>query len=134
VAACSVAWWYWPRKTDAKPGVATARVVRRNLASMVLATGAVKPQVGAEVRLGARISGKVERLHANIGDLVKMGQVMAELEKADLEAQVRQRTAEFNMAEADGPEIGGRSIVQECAAERGERYRDGLLGDGEAWR
>jgi multidrug efflux pump subunit AcrA (membrane-fusion protein) len=78
----------------------TAKVVRRDLASSVLATGAVKPQVGAEVRVGARISGKVEHLYANIGDVVKKGQVLAELEKADLEAKVNQRSAELEMAEA----------------------------------
>ena len=94
------AWWYWPHGKDQKAGVATAKVVRRDLASTVLATGAVKPQVGAEVRVGARISGKVERLHANIGGVVKQGQILAELEKSDLEAQVSQREAEFRMAEA----------------------------------
>ncbi len=102
--ACAVAglgaWWYWPHEKDQKAGVATAKVVRRDLASTVLATGAVKPQVGAEVRVGARISGKVERLYANIGGVVKQGQILAELEKADLEAQVSLRTAECRMAEA----------------------------------
>jgi len=37
----------------------TAKVVRRNLSSTVLATGAIKPQIGAEVKVGARISGRV---------------------------------------------------------------------------
>lgn len=67
---------------------------------MVLATGAVQPQVGAEVRVGARISGKVQRLRANIGDAVTKGQVIAELEKADLEATVTQRQAELDLDEA----------------------------------
>jgi HlyD family secretion protein len=66
----------------------------------VLATGVIKPQVGAEVRVGARISGKVERLFANIGNVVKKGQVIAQLEKADLEAIVNKSTAELQMAEA----------------------------------
>lgn len=78
----------------------TARAVRRDLASTVLATGAVKPQVGAEVRVGARLSGKVQRLHANIGDVVKKGRTLAEIEQADLEAKVRQRTAELHLATA----------------------------------
>ena len=93
-------WWYWPRGKSDKLGPETAKVVRRDLASTVLATGAVKPQVGAEVRVGARISGKVERLHANIGGIVKKGQILAELEKADLEAQVSLRNAECRMTEA----------------------------------
>ena len=82
------------------PVQATAKAARRDFESTVLATGAVRPQVGAEVRVGARISGKVEHLHANIGDVVKKGQVIAELEKADLEARVAQRRAEMQMAEA----------------------------------
>ena len=99
-AAGAGAWWYRPRDNADNNGPATAKVMRRDLASMVLATGAVKPQVGAEVRVGARISGKVERLFANIGDVVKKGQVIAQLEKADLEAIVNQRTAELEMADA----------------------------------
>ena len=74
--------------------------MRRDLSSAVLATGAVKPQVGAEVKVGARISGKVEHLYANIGDQVKKGQVIAELEKADLEAAVARARAEEKVAEA----------------------------------
>ena len=78
----------------------TAEVIRRNFNSTVLATGVIKPQVGAEVRVGARISGKVERLHTNIGDTVKKGQIIAELEKADLEAVVLCAHARVKVAEA----------------------------------
>jgi multidrug efflux pump subunit AcrA (membrane-fusion protein) len=101
VAVGTGTWWYWrPRGNHGNPSPSTAKVERHDLASTVLATGAVKPQVGAEVRVGARISGKVVRLYANIGGLVKRGQVLAELEKADLETQVSQRAAECRMAEA----------------------------------
>ena len=89
-----------PNKGLKASGPETARVVRRDFSSTVLATGAVKAQVGAEVRVGARISGKVVRLLANIGDVVKKEQVVAELEKADLEATVAQREAELKLAEA----------------------------------
>jgi macrolide-specific efflux system membrane fusion protein len=78
----------------------TVPVARRQFASTVSAVGAVKPQIGAEVKVGARISGRVERLHANIKDQVRKGQVIAELEKADLEATVAQRRAEARLAEA----------------------------------
>ena len=94
-------WWQNSKHPDGSEGnPTTAEVVRRDFSSSVLATGAVQPQVGAEVRVGARISGKVERLRANIGDSVTKGQVIAELEKADLEASVAQRQAELDLAEA----------------------------------
>lgn len=101
IAGGVVLWWTLGRAAKSHdPAQAPVAVVRRNLASTVLATGAVKPQVGAEVRVGARISGKVERLFANIGDVVKKGSIIAELEKADLQAVVNQRAAELSIAEA----------------------------------
>src|SRR5574341_1476638 len=102
IASVVVAWWWYTsnRKEAANSGPTTAKVIRRDFSSTVLATGGVKPQIGAEVKVGARISGKVARLFANIGDRVRQGQVIAELEKADLEASVRHREADLNLAKA----------------------------------
>jgi len=100
-AAAVPAWWTLGHNEGSKASVLeTARVIRRDFSSTVLATGAVKPQVGAEVRVGARISGKVEHLYANIGDHVRKGQVIAELEKADLEAAAAKAQAEVKVAKA----------------------------------
>ena len=96
------AWWHLAhRDGSSSDAPATTVVQRRDMSSTVLATGSIKPQVGAEVRVGARISGKVERLYANIGDSVKKGQTIAELEKADLIAVVNQRKAELRLAEKE---------------------------------
>jgi len=101
LASGSGLWWKYARSGKAKAaGDATAKVVRRNLSSTVLATGAVKPQIGAEVKVGARISGRVEKLQANIGDKVTKGQVLASLEKAELEADVAFCQASLAEAEA----------------------------------
>ena len=102
MACAGGAAWLFPGRDHAAKATTplTARASRRTLASTVLATGAVRPQVGAEVKVGARISGKVERLYANIGDVVKQGQVVAELEKADLEAAVARAAAEVEVARA----------------------------------
>ncbi|MHB8954530.1 MAG: efflux RND transporter periplasmic adaptor subunit [Pirellulaceae bacterium] len=103
IAGAAAALWQWRYNSRAQaedPATMTAHVIRRDFTSSVLATGAVKPQVGAEVRVGARISGKVEKLRANIGDSIRVGQVIAELEKADLEAVVAQRQAEVELAKA----------------------------------
>jgi len=76
----------------------TIRVTKRTVSPAVTALGSIKPQVGAEVRLGARIPGKVERLRANIGDFVKKEQIIAELEKEELKAEIEKRKAELNRA------------------------------------
>ena len=102
VSITAVGWWLYSGETagSTQPAIQTAAVERRDFNASVLATGAVKPQVGAEVRVGARISGRVASLKANIGDRVTRGQTIAELEKADLEAVVAQRQAELQLAEA----------------------------------
>ena len=96
------AWWVFGLNGEAAKHSATetAQVIRRDVSSTVLATGAVKPQVGAEVKVGARISGKVDHLYANIGDHVEKGQIVAELESNDLAATVDQRQAELQVAKA----------------------------------
>jgi multidrug efflux pump subunit AcrA (membrane-fusion protein) len=102
LVAVVVGWWWYTHRVsgEMESATSTAIVARRDFSSSVLATGAVQAQVGAEVRVGARLSGKVERLYANIGDNVRKGQTVAELEKADLEAVVGQRQAELDLAQA----------------------------------
>ena len=89
-----------PNQTGADSQGATALVQRRDLVATVAATGKVTPMVGAEVRVGSRVSGRVQRLHANIGDVVRGNQVIAELEKDDQQALLEQRRAELKVADA----------------------------------
>jgi len=112
-------WWYASNSKDNGPAApATARVVRRDFSSTVLATGAVKSQVGSEVKVGARVSGKVVRLYANIGDAVKKGQVIAELEKEDLTAKVERNRAELAVAEARIADVQARLKLAETQYQR----------------
>ncbi len=71
----------------------TVEVSRRDIGSTVFALGIIKPMVGAEVRVGSRISGVVNRLRANIGDYVEAGAVIAELDDAELRARLAQARA-----------------------------------------
>jgi macrolide-specific efflux system membrane fusion protein len=80
--------------------VTTAVVEKRDMGSLVQATGIIKPKVGAEVKVGARITGKVEHLYANIGDRVKKGQVLVRLEQDDLKSRVDQAEAAYLEAAA----------------------------------
>jgi len=86
---------------DPKKGIQTATVIKRDLSSSVLATGVIKPKVGAEVRVGSRVSGLVESLHANVGDYVKKGQIIAELEPSELQAKYDQALASLRNARAN---------------------------------
>ncbi len=79
----------------------TAVVARREISSSVLATGIVKPMVGAEVRVGSRVSGLVKNLYANVGDHVEKGQLIAELEPSELQAKYEQSRAALENTRAE---------------------------------
>ncbi|MFN3568075.1 MAG: HlyD family secretion protein, partial [Caldimicrobium sp.] len=64
------------------------KVGRGDIYLEVAATGAVKPQVGAQVKVGARISGRVERLFVKQGDYVKKGELIAVIEHEEIKRQV----------------------------------------------
>lgn len=78
-----------------------AKVERGIIYLEVSATGAIKPQVGAQVKVGARISGKVERLFVTQGDKVKPGQLIAIIEHQDLQNEVDKAYANYKDALAN---------------------------------
>lgn len=87
--------------TAREPQYRTEIVSRRDIASVVQATGVIRAKVGAEVKVGARISGRVERLYANIGDVVSKGQLIAQLEQEDLRARVNEARMNLRVVEAN---------------------------------
>lgn len=88
-------------KDESRPIGRQVQAARRDISSYVLATGIVKPMIGAEVKVGSRVSGVVKRLRAQIGDLVEAGQVIAELEDSEFRAKLDQNIAALHRAEAD---------------------------------
>lgn len=89
-----------PGRADA-PETTWVPATRRDLASRVLATGIVRPRVGAEVRVGSRVSGIVRRLYVGVGDRVAEGDLLAELDPTGLEARMRQTRAVRRTARAE---------------------------------
>ncbi len=90
-----------PPSLDDRLPPARATVTRRDISSSVLATGIIKPMVGAEVRVGSRLSGVVRRLHTNIGDVVAEGDLLAELDDVELRSKLDQARAALDMARAE---------------------------------
>lgn len=102
IASAFFVWYYVYRSgSNEKKQIQTAEVIRRDIGSNVLATGIIKPKVGAEVKVGSRVSGIVRKLRANIGDYVKAGQIIAELDDAELRAKLNQNLAAMSEAKAD---------------------------------
>jgi multidrug efflux pump subunit AcrA (membrane-fusion protein) len=118
--------WSKPKKSEAS--LQTVLVSRRDIGSSVQATGTVKAMVGAEVKVGSRITGRVDRLYASIGDRVKKGDVIVRLDQEDLKARVAKAKADLDLAEANLALIRAGSRKEEIqeAQEKIEQARSTL--------
>jgi HlyD family secretion protein len=74
------------------------KVERGDLAKSVVATGKVTPITKVEVK--SKASGIVKKLMVEYGDKVKKGQLLAQLDKDEIQAQVEQSRAALQAAEA----------------------------------
>ena len=75
-------------------------VVRKDIHQKVLATGTVSLKTWAEVKIGARISGQLDKLMVKIGDMVKAGDLIAVIEHEDLLARVARFNADLKSEQA----------------------------------
>ncbi len=79
--------------------VQTGKVSRQDLTSQVTASGEIRPKTF--VNVGANAFGKIVRLYVKEGDHVKKGQMLAQLENVQSEADVNATRASLTAAEAD---------------------------------
>ena len=75
------------------------KVDQGDLAKSVVATGKIQPITKVEIK--SKASGIVKRLMVDAGERVKAGQVLAELDKEQIQAQVRAARAALEAAEAN---------------------------------
>src|SRR5215471_19324573 len=88
---------YQSRKNVAT--VQTGTVKRQDLATVVSASGEIKPKT--YVNVGANAFGKITKLYVKEGDRVKKGQLLAQLENVQSEADVNATKASLEGAQTD---------------------------------
>jgi HlyD family secretion protein len=79
--------------------VQTGRVVRQDLASVVTASGEIKPR--NYINIGANAQGQLTAILVSEGDRVRKGQLLARIENVQPEAEVAAQSASLSSAEAD---------------------------------
>jgi HlyD family secretion protein len=75
-----------------------AKVERGSIARSVVATGKVEPL--SKVDIKSKASGLIKYLYVNTGDSVREGQLLVELDKETLEAQLKEASAVLKSAES----------------------------------
>jgi HlyD family secretion protein len=115
-----------------------AEVERGDLARVVVATGKIQPLSKAEIK--SKASGIVKKIYVDYGDRVKQGQVLAELDKIQLEAVKRESEANMqaaqaacdsakatlarNRVDAEGPDVPFLKLSMDRAD---KEYREGVV-------
>ena len=97
-------------------------VTRQDVHQKVLATGTVTLKTGAEVKIGARISGQVKSLLVKIGDFIRAGEIIAIIEHEDLLSRVARFQADLDAEKARQLKIlaEGPLEINKAIAEREE--------------
>ncbi len=101
---------FWPNDSGAE-ALASVEVRRGDIEARVTATGVLQPRTYVDV--GAQVSGQLEALHVQVGDAVRKGDLLAEIDptvylarvdgtRAQLrnqQAQLKDREAQLTLAE-----------------------------------
>ena len=98
-------WYYFLRKEDKPVVLDTEKPEYGYIAMSVTATGTIEPV--DTVSVGTQVSGTIKYVYADFNSKVKKGQLVAELDKSLLEAQVNQNQA--NLAVAKSQEVYAKS-------------------------
>lgn len=95
----AVAIWYWGTKPESKQErYKTQMADRGDIVQSISANGTLNPV--ELVNVGTQVSGTVFKWYADFNDLVKVGQVLAELDPALFRAQLQQSEANVMNARA----------------------------------
>lgn len=78
---------------------ATEQVERSSMSNMVTATGTVEPVTKVEV--GTQVSGIIDKIYVDYNSTVKKGQLLAEMDKVTLQAELQSQEAQLANAKAE---------------------------------
>jgi HlyD family secretion protein len=111
-----------------KVAVQTSKIARRDLTSIVSASGEVKPK--RYVDISANVSGPIVLLAVKEGDRVKEGQVLAKIDSTRFAAGARQSDEAVSVARADLARARADVAVTRVAFERTEKlHGEGVISD-----
>ncbi|WP_147819891.1 efflux RND transporter periplasmic adaptor subunit [Salidesulfovibrio onnuriiensis] len=80
--------------------IKTAAVERGTVRKVLEATGIIKAQVGAMLKIGARATGTLEKVEVKVGDPVREGDLVAVVDDREIQAKVAEAKAKIKLAEA----------------------------------
>ncbi len=116
-------WWYATKHAPPdEPRILETQVVGRGTVREVIeATGIVKPQVGAQIQIGAQATGRIQEMLVRVGDQVRQGDRIAVIDDRELKAQRQKALADLEK---------GRTALRFARTDHDRQrrlFRDGVI-------
>lgn len=119
LAAVGVAgWWFLGRETAPAVTYLTAEVARGDIEDTVSALGNLQPRDYVDV--GTQVSGQLRQIHVEIGDHVKQGQLLAEIDPTVYQSRVAADEAQLLALKA---QLADREAQAVLATQQRDRQR-----------
>lgn len=87
------------KKAGGRMVLETEKVGRASITNVVTATGTVEPVT--EVDVGTQVSGIIDKLYVDYNDVVTAGQLIAEMDKVTLVAELQSATAQLDKSKSE---------------------------------
>lgn len=87
---------YFTQKKETKISIQTVKLSKQNITTSVTATGTVEPV--DQVEVGTQVSGIINHIYVDYNSQVKKGQLLAELDKTNLQESVNNALAQYEAA------------------------------------
>ncbi len=116
VAGGGVLAWQRYGATPAAEAVVTDAVIRGDIENSVTASGLLSPI--QDVDVGAQVSGQLKSVKVEIGDRVKAGDLVAEIDSASIETQIEIAEAELANLDAQMIDKKAQVVLAEANLER----------------
>lgn len=98
-AIALITWALWGPSPANRVTFATTTVKRGTISSSITATGTIEPITQVEV--GTQVSGIISKIYVDYNSVVKKGQLLAELDKENLENALQSAQANMNTAKTE---------------------------------
>ena len=126
VAIAILAWLLSGKKKDTTINFTTEAVAPTNIENSVTATGTI--EAVKTVTVGTQVSGIINKLFVDYNSVVKKGQVIAELDKQNLQSQLNSTKAQLSQAQANLLSAQSDLAYQKANYQRNKTlYNKGLI-------
>lgn len=126
IAIAILAWLLSGKKKDTTINFTTEAVAPTNIENSVTATGTI--EAVKTVTVGTQVSGIINKLFVDYNSVVKKGQVIAELDKQNLQSQLNSAKAQLSQAQANLLSAQSDLAYQKANYQRNKTlYNKGLI-------